>query len=177
MHIIIDGYNLIRQSISLRRYEKAGLEEGRKALLRWIEPYRRRRGHRVTVVFDGWIGGSSMEERDREGGVDVVYSRRGEKADEVVKRLAESSGEEVLVVSSDREIASFVERRGKTVISAPDFEAAVDRITRMDLSGDVGGIGEDADDDEAHPRSAGKKGPSRRLSKKERAYRQRVGKL
>jgi predicted RNA-binding protein with PIN domain len=177
MHIIIDGYNLIRQSVSLRRHEKSGLEEGRKALLRWLEPYRRCRNHQVTVVFDGWIGGSCTEERDREGGMDVIYSRRGEKADEVVKRLAGSAGEEILVVSSDREIASFVERRGKTVISAPDFEVAVDRITRMDLSGDVGGIGEEAGDDEDLPRSAGKRGPSRRLSKKERAYRQRVGKL
>ncbi len=36
MHIIIDGYNLIRQSDALRRYERLSLEEGRNALIRSV---------------------------------------------------------------------------------------------------------------------------------------------
>ncbi|MBN1828305.1 MAG: NYN domain-containing protein, partial [Deltaproteobacteria bacterium] len=58
MHIIIDGYNFIRQSDRLRRFERISLEEGRKQLLRTVGEYRKLRGHKITVVFDGWGGGS-----------------------------------------------------------------------------------------------------------------------
>ena len=34
MHIIVDGYNLIRQSDVLRGHERKSLEAGRKALIR-----------------------------------------------------------------------------------------------------------------------------------------------
>ena len=66
MHIIVDGYNLIRQSDILRLHERQGLEAGRKALVHLLAGYRRSRGHRITVVFDGWLGGPPQEERDRE---------------------------------------------------------------------------------------------------------------
>ncbi len=125
MHIIIDGYNLIRQSDNLRRAERSTLEEGRHALIRFLVPYRERKGHRLTVVFDGWEAGSPQEERDREGGIDILYSRRGEKADEVIKRLAAQAREETVVVTSDRGIAHFVERCGGTVVASPVFAAIV----------------------------------------------------
>ena len=53
MHIIVDGYNLIRQSDTFRQSERKSLEEGRNALLRSLAGYRKLRGHRITVVFDG----------------------------------------------------------------------------------------------------------------------------
>src|SRR5512138_1801594 len=102
MHIIVDGYNLIRQSDVLRLHERQGLEAGRKALVHLLAGYRRSRGHRITVVFDGWLGGPPQEERDREAGIDIIYSRRGEKADEVIKRLARQHADETVVVTSDR---------------------------------------------------------------------------
>ncbi|MEQ8213875.1 MAG: NYN domain-containing protein, partial [Smithellaceae bacterium] len=67
MHIIIDGYNLIRQSDSLRRYERQSLEAGRQALISRLIEYKRKKGHKITVVFDGWDQGAAMEERDRQG--------------------------------------------------------------------------------------------------------------
>jgi len=61
MHIIIDGYNLIRQSEALRRFDSFGLEAGRKELLRLLSLYRKSRGHRITVVLDGWMSGPPVE--------------------------------------------------------------------------------------------------------------------
>jgi predicted RNA-binding protein with PIN domain len=176
MHIIIDGYNLIRQSDSLRRYERLGLEKGRKELIKRLAHYRKLKGHRITVVFDGWIGGPLHEERQQEAGIRIIYSRRGEKADEVIKRIARrGSGEELVVVTSDREIAEAVERSGGVAIASPEFE------TRMVLEGEAAlliekGIPPEEEDDE-EPRRGGKKGPSRRLSKKERLTERRRKKL
>jgi predicted RNA-binding protein with PIN domain len=174
MHIIIDGYNLIRQSDSLRRFERLGLEKGREALIKRLAAYRKLKGHRITVVFDGWIGGPLREERQQSEGVRIIYSRRGEKADEVIKKIArKGSGEELVVVTSDREIVEAVGRSGGVAIASPEFE------TRMTVEGAVlseKGVSPEEEDDE-DPRRGEKKGPSRRLSKKERLTERRRRKL
>ncbi|MDD5168839.1 MAG: NYN domain-containing protein [Syntrophales bacterium] len=179
MHIIIDGYNLIRQSDSLRRFERSSLEEGRNALIRFIMPYRHRTQHRITVVFDGWKTGSPMEERDRDGSIDIIYSRRGRLADDVIKELAEKSGEEIIVVTSDRNIASFVERHSGTAISSHDFEAIVnEKIGAASPGNAAREEREDGDDsDDSIPSGKRKKGPAKRLSRRERDYRKRIKKL
>ncbi|MBW6486614.1 MAG: NYN domain-containing protein [Syntrophobacterales bacterium] len=172
MRIIIDGYNLIRQS-SFRQYERISLEAGRKALIRSLAAYRKNRGHSITVVFDGWIGGSPNEERDRSEGVEIIYSRIGEKADEVIKRLAETGQEEITVVTSDREIATHAAHRGKSVISSSTFEALLEETPSSAEEAKVAlpfqdqlykrKIDEDEDDDKTK-----KKGPARRLSRHKR---------
>jgi len=178
MHIIIDGYNLIRQSEQLRRAERLTLEEGRQALLRFLIPYRERKGHRLTVVFDGWEGGSAQEERDRAGGIDILYSRRGEKADEVIKRLAERSSDELVVVTSDRDIGNFVERCGGTVVASPTF-AAIVTGDHGPSAGHKPESGLDGRDEEpaAGKRGTKKKGPARKISRREREYLKRLVKL
>ena len=178
MHIIIDGYNLIRQSDSLRRYERFSLEEGRKALIRFIAVYRKQKGHKVTVVFDGWESGPAEEERDRQEGIDIIYSRRGEKADDVIKRRVEKMGEEIVVVTSDRDIANFVIRRGGTAISSREFEELISR-PKTGLPDPSSYTEERCDRDKEDETTANvkKKGPSRRLSRKKKAARVRIRKL
>jgi len=65
LHLIIDGYNLIRQSPWLSLLDARDLEAGREALLQSLADYRQRRlQHKITVVFDGWQGGGLRESRD-----------------------------------------------------------------------------------------------------------------
>jgi predicted RNA-binding protein with PIN domain len=175
MHIIVDGYNLIRQSDTFRQSERISLEEGRNALIRSLAVYRKLRGHRITVVFDGWVGGSPTEERDLAGGVEIIYSRLREKADEVIKRLLEKGGEEILVVTSDREIAVFATRRGKTAIASAEFDVLLERGVGGSSPANAFGA-EDADDDDERT-GLKRKGPARRLSKQKRTALARIRKL
>jgi len=173
MHIIIDGYNLIRQSDVLRRYERTSLEAGRLALVHRVAAYQKLRPHRLTVVFDGLQGDSPTEQRDLLEGVLVVYSRRGETADDVIKRMVEKSGEEIVVVTSDQGIAAFVARRGGTAIPSPEFEARLMGLPQNPPAGDP-----EADEKNNSEREGRKKkGPSRRLSKREKAARTKIRKL
>jgi predicted RNA-binding protein with PIN domain len=172
MLVIIDGYNLIRQS-QFRALERISLEEGRKALIRNLVAYRKSRGHSVTVVFDGWSGGFPHEERDREGGVEIIFSRIGEKADEVIKRLAAQSGEEITVVTSDREIATYASRRGKNVVASATFEALLEAASQTDEEPELSPLSDRCheqkmDDNEEIDGKTKKKGPARRLSKQKR---------
>jgi hypothetical protein len=167
MHLIVDGYNLIRQSPALRRCEAQDLEAGRQALLTLMAAYRRGRPrHQVTVVFDGWQAGGFQESRDQHLGVAVIYSRRGERADEVIKRLLRREGTRAVVVSSDRELQDWASRVGAAWVSAQEFTG--DHL--------LAAQGEE-DTEEPPARGPAKKGPARRLAKKERQRQQRLRKL
>src|SRR2546427_9871232 len=84
IRLIIDGYNLLGVRGGLR----GDVEAKREALIRDLAGYRQRKGHPVTVVFDGWRSGHPVERAEWREGLEVVYSKQGEQADAVVKRLA-----------------------------------------------------------------------------------------
>ena len=172
MLILIDGYNLIRQSDTLRSYERKSLEAGRKALIAKLVEYGKKRAHQITVVFDGVKNGWAEEGRDREGKINIIYSRHGERADDVIKRTAERTMEEVIVVSSDREISSYVSKLGKTPLSSPEFEIIMNKI----ISSSPEQIPLTRRDD-IHERQSKKKGPSRRLSRAKRQTQTKIKKL
>ncbi len=170
IHLIVDGYNLIRQSPRLSLLDAQDLEAGREALMQSLADYRRSRPrHKITVVFDGWQGGGLRESRDFHRGMGVVYSRRGERADEVIKRLLAREGSRALVVSSDRELQDFAEGVGATWVAAGQFET---QYLEKALRG-----GEIEDEETPGPRGPAKKGPARRLSKRLRKKQQRLRKL
>jgi uncharacterized protein len=178
MHIIIDGYNLIRQSAVLRRHERQSLEAGRRALIHRISLYKSQRNHRVTIVFDGREGNAPEEERDIQEGVPILYSRRGDTADEVIKRLSRDKKEEIVVVTSDRPLADYVRRRGVVAVSSGEFEQL---LSGSGASGERTKAAEEEEDDGEEDTSPGrkavKKGPARRLSRRERLTRKGIERL
>jgi predicted RNA-binding protein with PIN domain len=173
MLILIDGYNLIRQSDTLRRYERQSLEEGRRALIAKLIEYEKRRRHKITVVFDGWKNGSADEGHDRAGKINIIYSRHGEKADDVIKRIAAHTEEDTLVVSSDREIVSYITRCGKTALTSLEFEVIMNNV----ISPALGGNFAVEKQDENPNRQSKKKGPARRLPRAKRQAQTKINKL
>jgi hypothetical protein len=169
MHLIVDGYNVIRQSPRLQFLDVMDLQAGREALLELLAQYRRRSHHRITVVFDGWQHGDFKESRDRYEGILVIYSRRGERADEVMKRLLIQERERSLVVTSDREIQVCAQQAKAAWINAGEFESSY-------LHDPAEAADPDAQAD-APTRGTQKKGPARRLSKQLRRRQQRLKKL
>jgi uncharacterized protein len=120
MHLIIDGYNLLAVT------EGAGALAGhsdmaRESLLGKLAGYRHRKRHALTVVFDGWRAGQPVESREHRAGVQVVYSKRGERADQVIQRLAREYGSECAVVSSDHEIVNSARAHGALIMGAQEF--------------------------------------------------------
>jgi predicted RNA-binding protein with PIN domain len=119
-YVIIDGYNVI--GIFHKDMEKA-----RNDFIDLLVSYKKIKNHDITVVFDGYKSGDKKEKIIVTGGIRVIFSRLGEKADDVIKRIISEEKKDWIVVSSDKDIASFAWSFGSTPIFSETF---LSRITR-----------------------------------------------
>jgi predicted RNA-binding protein with PIN domain len=168
MHLIIDGYNLLHVDRTLVPLNSIHLQRERERLVDQLSAYRSLKKIEITVVFDGWQGGWLTEKKERKKGIELVFSKLGEKADEVIKRLVREKGSGVTVVTSDREISRYAERMVIAVIPADQFKEKMENVL---IKGE-----KDFEEEEERSREK-KKGPSRTLSKKEKRMRSALKKL
>ncbi|MEV4714335.1 NYN domain-containing protein [Micromonospora sp. NPDC049374] len=121
-HLVVDGYNVTK-----RGFGEMSLEQQRKRLVTGLGGIAAQTGDEVTVVFDGAERVHGLPPAPR--GVRVLFSRKGETADELIRRLvrAEPPGRPVVVVSSDREVADGVRRHGAYPLGA---DSLVRRLSR-----------------------------------------------
>ena len=172
LHIIIDGYNLIKNSPTLSALDRQDLQLGREALIDLLADYRKVKPHKITVVFDGAGSIDGTSSRDRIKGIQVIFSRHGQSADSVIKNMAAKEREKALVVSSDRDVVHAASSCQSATIPVAQFETRLTLAARVDEAGSL------ADEEETGwVPTTRKKGPSRRLSKRKRRSRMKVNKL
>jgi predicted RNA-binding protein with PIN domain len=113
VHLVVDGYNVTKTG-----YGDLSLEQQRARLVAGVAALAAQTGAEVTVVFDGAERLPAAPPAPR--GVRVLFSRPGELADDVVRRLvrAEPAGRPVVVISSDREVADGVRRSGAYALAS-----------------------------------------------------------
>ncbi len=113
--ILVDGYNVIKNSASFASVEARNLAAAREALITQLVSRYRHTPHRVTVVFDG-DGASEQVSYDRR--ICIIFSRHSETADSVIARLATASGyagRQVEMYSNDGEVQRAVTQQGGDV--------------------------------------------------------------
>jgi len=152
--IIIDGYNLIG-------IQHRDLRNKREELIQQLIAYKKLKGHDIIVVFDGWKTGGHREEHAVTGGIRVIYSRLGDRADDVIRKIISQEKKEWIVITSDREIARQAWASGSVPVSSDDFRQ---RLGKDDMN--RGEVSESPYDEEGDVR---KKGNPRQPSKKEKA--------
>lgn len=121
-HLIIDGYNVTKSG-----FPDISLEQQRNRLVGAMGGIAAQTGAEVTVVFDGADRVVGLPSPPR--GVRVLFSRKGELADELIRRLvrAEPAGRPIIVISTDREVADGVRRHGAYPLTS---ETLLRRIAR-----------------------------------------------
>jgi predicted RNA-binding protein with PIN domain len=121
-HLVVDGYNVTK-----RGFPEISLEQQRGRLVNGLGGLAAQTHAEVTVVFDGAERVVGLPPAPR--GVRVLFSRKGETADDLIRRLvrAEPAGRPVVVVSSDREVADGVRRHGAYPLGA---DALLRRLAR-----------------------------------------------
>ena len=124
-------------------------------------------------VFDGWQGGMGAEGHEHRAGVGVIYTKRGERADQVIQRLAVEYGRGCAVVSSDREVGHTASAHGAFLIAAGEFASRLSESGRRHTGPPERGI-KDEDADPRRTRDPKKKGNPRKLPKAQRRRNQQL---
>jgi uncharacterized protein len=176
-HIIIDGYNVI--GILHKDMEKA-----RDILIDALVGYRQMGDHEITVVFDGYRNGMPTQKVSYKGNVKVIFSRLGERADDVIKKTVSQEHREWIVVTADRDIVDHVWAADSVPVPPERFMDIITKRLRI-KNADVQAVqGKDQvygkyvvqagdEEDDQHNR----KGNPYRPSRKEKAVRRVLAKL
>lgn len=169
VHLVIDGYNLTGV-MAISAQTTADLEGVRDELIKRLQAYKRLKGHRITVVFDGKRSGSLSRAKMHQGGIEVIFSKDGEEADQILREMAKKERHGITIVTSDRAVASFAEAQDAVTIPSDEFDA----ILSLAIYSDMKGVGDEDEEDDAPTK---KSGNPRKPSKQERKRLQRIKKL
>jgi predicted RNA-binding protein with PIN domain len=122
---LIDGYNLLHQLPELRRQLEYSLEDSRQGLLIRLSAFASMKSTDVCVVFDGSGEFHSHDVKWR--GVRIIFSKPPQKADPLIKKMISDrkKGEELIVVTSDREIENYARLCGVKVESSVNFAQTI----------------------------------------------------
>ncbi len=116
MVIIIDGYNLIKQTVHDRQID----EQERHRFIHLLSRYARRKKHKIVLVFDG--GPQTWPSKEVIAGIKVIYSGVKKTADAVIMQYIEDyHTKELLLVSSDNELGHFASKHDIVSIGSEDF--------------------------------------------------------
>uniref|UniRef100_A0A7C4CAX2 NYN domain-containing protein n=1 Tax=candidate division WOR-3 bacterium TaxID=2052148 RepID=A0A7C4CAX2_UNCW3 len=128
-HIVVDGYNLLHKVADLAPLMGSDLELARERLESRLLGYRSGRDVRLTVVFDG--SAAAAGPAAAVPGVEVVFSRAPEKADEVIVGIVagHASPRSVTVVTSDNAVARQVRDLGAKTMSGEEFAVLLNPVS------------------------------------------------
>lgn len=121
MIIIVDAYNLLR---AIPPYKATITEHERNDFVRQLAEYGRRKNHKIVLVFDG--GSHTWPFKVAAKRIQIVYSGINESADDYIKGYCDSHrGQDLLLVSSDRDLNSYAARLRIPSIDSEDFHHMV----------------------------------------------------
>ncbi len=129
--ILVDGYNVIKNTPELQAVERHSLAAARETLVRKLSSKYRHTPHQVIVVFDGQQGKETEEYVQR---VRLIYTAQGQSADAVIARLAREGtarGQAVIVASNDWEVRSTVAEAGGQVASSTELAEHLNAPPRL----------------------------------------------
>lgn len=154
------------------------MKKARDGFVDLLIDYKKIKAHDITVVFDGYKSGSATETVSVRGGVKIIYSKLGEKADNVIKRITLKDRKEWIVVSNDRDIVNHAWSVNSIPIPSERFFELISiragkSAGHSEETMDEFPYNDSEDDEHSHIL----KGNPRQPSKKEKAIRRALSKL
>ena len=128
VRILVDGYSLLHSWPGLAPGRSRHSAAARDELIHQLSLYQDAIGTPITVFFDGSQPAGGTTAALSQLGVEVLYSRRGQTADQMIERAAHRFGAfgEVLAVSDDRAERETVLSVGGSVSNCWNFIQAVE---------------------------------------------------
>lgn len=128
VRILIDGYSLLHAWPALARGHARHSATAREALIRAVGQYADAAGVPITIIFDGGGTPVPVPKVEMEAGLEVVYSAKGQTADDLIERVAHrlKAFGEFLVVTNDHAERDMVLSLGGMASSCANFIQEMD---------------------------------------------------
>ncbi len=191
--IIVDGYNFIFNSYFKSRFKSDELQKLREETINFLSAYYNVKKNKVVLVFDGYNTDEPCESKYNRKNIEVIYSRKDEKADDVIVRLVKNIKGSSIIVTNDNDIRRRASGINCSCLDVSEFIAlasaamaygAADAESHGSPAHDarrniLRNGGEEYEDEISSKRGSGtvKKGNPHRLSKKERLKIKKIKKL
>lgn len=128
--LLVDGYNIIGAWEELRTLKDEKFEDARSRLVELMAEYKASTGWRVIIVFDAYLS-PGIEQLYVESGVEVIYTRKNETADERIEKLSselKSRRVQIHVATSDMTEQNVIFFQGALRKSARELEIEMKAI-------------------------------------------------
>ena len=121
--LFVDGYNIINSWPNLKTVKEYSYESSRLQLIGILQNYVAFKGYKMFIVFDAQFVKGSIQKKDRQGNLVVVFTKEGETADSYIERMINNIGRniEVCVITSDSLEQQITFQRGATRMSSIEF--------------------------------------------------------
>ena len=131
-YLFVDGYNIINDWSELKEISLVSLEESRNELIGIMAEYRCYAGTEVIVVFDAHLVKSSVQKNEVIKGVEVVYTKENQTADQYIEKEVDKIGKlkKVKVATSDWVEQQVILGRGATRVSARELKIEIGELKR-----------------------------------------------
>lgn len=130
--LLVDGYNIIGDWDELIKLREKDIAQARKRLIERMQEYQAYAKNRIIIVFDAlYVKGT--EHRQLYDGVEVIYTREDETADECIERLVKSLknvNNEVYVATSDYMEQRTIFSRGALRMPARELQLNIEHYER-----------------------------------------------
>jgi predicted RNA-binding protein with PIN domain len=121
--IFVDGYNVIHSWPNLKKIKDFSYGSSRQELIESLQNYSGFKGYKVYIVFDAQLVKGSLQKKETQGNLIVVFTKEGETADDYIERMVNNIGRksEVCVVTSDSLEQQLTFQRGAIRMSSIEF--------------------------------------------------------
>ena len=122
-YLLIDGYNVIFSWDHLKAIAIDNIDSARNTLINILCNYRGFKKCELILVFDAYKAKGNHREVEREGNIDVVYTKEAETADTYIEKVSHelSKNNKVRVVTSDRMEQLIILGNGAIYVSSKEF--------------------------------------------------------
>lgn len=128
--LLVDGYNIIFAWEELKRLANVNIDSARDKLIELMMNYQGYKGNRLILVFDAYKVRGGHENHIKAGGIDIIYTREAETADQYIARTSSELTKEgrVSVATSDSLVQMIIFGSGAIRLSASDLLAEVEYV-------------------------------------------------
>ncbi len=132
-YMIVDGYNMIFEWEDLKALAKEDLYDAREKLITRLMNYQAYAGMPMAIVFDGYRVKDNYGTVQKNGNVEVIYTRTDETADQRIEKMAYDMHDQytLTVVSSDSLIQNSVFAQGALRMSSRELHSRIEALDTL----------------------------------------------